>query len=247
MRNKLVFLAILSALVLGLATGAWAYTVTVMDTTLVKSYVGSNPYLYNGQYWHDVIGAVGGGSPFQPGFAVEKAEITWSGADVQIKFYTNYPAAGLVIGGTNVGVADLFLDLDENGIFESGVKMSGADQGKFYGSLDIIQYSAYYFGSGGWIYGGKYDQTNPQDPPVTFTSTANPISGTLSWTGSGPYEVVIDLPGVNSDGSWNKFGFFWGVAHCSNEAISAVVTPLPGAVWLLGAGLLGLLGWRRRQ
>lgn len=230
------------------APGAWATTKTILDTTLVASYQNGSAVTWQGEFWHEVIGEPGGGTPFKPGFDVSKLEVTWTGPDVQLKFFTNYPESGLVVGGINAKVADLFLDLDENGIFEAGVKMSGADKGKFYSTISGVANSAAYFDSTGLIYGDKFNKDNPTGSPVyILSSVATPVVGTLDWTGTGPYEVIIDLPGVNSGGDWNTFGFFWGVAQCSNDGFAGTAAPIPGSLLLLGSGILGLVGIGRRR
>ena len=56
---------------------------------------------------------------------------------------------------------------------------------------------------------------------------------------------LVDLPpGVVLTTAYgiNDQGWIVGVAS-NNHAF--LLTPIPGAVWLFGSGLLGLVGWRR--
>ncbi len=260
--RKVFLLALMLALAGLTAThSAWAYTQTIWDTTLVRSYQNNAPVTWKGADWHDVIGEVGGGTPFTDGFDVQKVEVTWNNADIQFKIFTNYPATGMVVGSYNTGIADLFIDRNADfnggipGRYDAVIKMSGSDVGTVYsdGVAWTVYFSQFSFGSTGYIYGGQYDQLNPRDSvvefiPGTFNGSSTPVLGTgsVAWTGSGPYVVVIDLPGLNATHEWDKFRFVWNVAHCSNESISGTaVVPLPAPVWLLGSALLGL--WARRR
>ena len=46
--------------------------------------------------------------------------------------------------------------------------------------------------------------------------------------------MVYQAPGPNDNGVWQ-------------EAFNPNAVPIPGAVWLLGSGLIGLIGIRRRS
>jgi len=235
------------------ADGSWAYTQTIVDTTLAQSFKDYTPINWSGSEWHDVIGDPGGGTPFKDGFDVSKVEVTWSGADVHLKFFSNFPAGGLTVGGKATGVADLFIDRNADGVgslgyYDAVVKMSGPEVGKVYddSAAWILTYSHYYFGDSGLIYGGRYDAAALKTPEVHFDGTTVIGVGTVTWIGSGPYEINIDLPGINTAGDWNTFNFVWNTANCANESImGTAMIPLPASLWLVGTGLLGLVGWRR--
>ena len=98
------------------------------------------------------------------------------------------------------------------------------------------------FSPTGLIYGGQYDQANPQSAPTQVTSA---FTGTtdVDWTLSGGglnNQVDIDLSGLGLTGPWN---FFWGTATCSNDGFSGVVpAPIPGTLLLLGSALMSLVG-----
>jgi hypothetical protein len=44
---------------------------------------------------------------------------------------------------------------------------------------------------------------------------------------------------------WNRALSDAEISNLYNDGAGYAVVPLPGAVWLLGPGLLGLVGWRR--
>ena len=68
---------------------------------------------------------------------------------------------------------------------------------------------------------------------MTYTGKLQP-----SDTGSSLYHTVVAnfSPGISVNTAAGK-----------SDSVSPVPVPLPGAVWLLGAGLIGLVGVRRRK
>jgi hypothetical protein len=60
--------------------------------------------------------------------------------------------------------------------------------------------------------------------------------------------VDIGLPiyfGFETDGSFDGMFFHKSPDNFGLDNLSTMTTPIPGAVWLLGTGLFGLLGYRR--
>jgi hypothetical protein len=112
-RKKLgSLLTIIMGLVL-LAPGvAAAYSETILDTTLIRPYRWSSPAGGSYSTWRDTIGT----NPSQ--WDIEKLVVTWSGANLEMQIYTNYPQAGL----EGAGQADIALDPDQNGSWNVGVK-----------------------------------------------------------------------------------------------------------------------------
>jgi hypothetical protein len=250
-------------LVLGLILGLWssqslAYTQTFQDETLVQaSGSGSG---YTGGVWYDIIG----GNEYD----ISKIEVTWNGSEVIIDIHTN-------TSGNRIGtdyVADVALDLDQNGVWETGIVLKNDDRSSSYNVNTM-----YTFGNSnnnhwqisdeypGGVYGTNYDRSNnpnqagahdPYDPPVLLKTTATPISDdsvTVNWEADGsptPYLLTLTLTGVNAGGDWNSFDLLWATQTCANDTqyIQATV-PIPGSLLLLGTGILGLglLGWRRKR
>ena len=82
------------------------------------------------------------------------------------------------------------------------------------------------------------------------------VNGNISAPEGGPalqggshYVAALDLADLLGDGTY----YFHYTFECGNDLLMGQVSitgsnvPLPGAVWLLGSGLLGLVGLRRRQ
>jgi hypothetical protein len=67
------------------------------------------------------------------------------------------------------------------------------------------------------------------------------------------YVKIVDIPGSGDfiDSLGNPIydaWVTWGSGGVDLEAVGAInVVPIPGAVWLLGSGLLGLVGYRTRR
>lgn len=96
---------------------ASAYTQSIPDTTLVQPYRGTSPSTYTGwTNWTDIIG-----DPIS-NWQLNKVDVTWTATNtIKMEIFTNYPQAGR----EGAGQADIALDWNRDGIFETGIKMSG--------------------------------------------------------------------------------------------------------------------------
>jgi len=111
---------------------------------------------------------------------------------------------------------------------------------------------------------------NHVDNPPSFDVLATDFSTTKGWEDNVEYEftllyqtnrIKIDLKGGNGflkDGLTifdivggpfpdGRFGFYnYSQAYVTYQGFTEAVIPIPSAVWLLGSGLLGLVGLRRK-
>ncbi len=236
---------VIMGLVLLAPAGAFAYTETIADTTLVLPYQGSHA---NGDPWTDII------AEHPTAWDITKTAITWTGTNLEMQIYTNYPQAGISTDGQNAGQADIALGT--NGTYTVGIAMSGPNLGKIYTVSSWTHPGDLQWGSGSWVYGGKYDEANPKTPDVLIGSGINNLgTATVSWNtapaGSGVnYVIDVIFPdGFNASGDWNTFNFELGSGTCANEVMSGTASnvPIPASAMLLGTGLLGMMLLRRRQ
>ncbi len=205
---------------------ASAYSSSIPDTTLVQDWRYSN--IYGAGNWRDQIAASG-----FTGFDTTKIDVNWSDNDVKIQIYTNAEPAGINVSGIGlVQLADMAIDLDVDGNYETAIIMRPVSRGNIL-SNPIWGTSQDVFGGTGYIYGGRFDQSAPKVTIVEASGGALVGLATVNWVtiGTNPkYRIDIILPsGINSDSQWNEFDFYWGTAQCSNDGIagSAIVSSPP--------------------
>jgi hypothetical protein len=237
-----------------LTGGAWAYDFN--DSTEVEKWTGST----NTHGLYDVIGSLSD-------FNTRGANLSSDGKTLTI--YTNWKPAKDDIRGNVVGVdyrlytADVFIDKDLDGDFDYAVQLDTlTGTGNAY-DLTTYQTSQDFWktvvknsvGPTYWSYGGQFIDTyaSPHSSslspvPVIATGTLRGSTASVVWgtTGdsSAPYSVAVNLSDL---GLVNDWYFVWGTATCGNDTFSGQVrVPEPTSMLLLGLGLLGVAGARRK-
>ncbi|SKA93820.1 VPLPA-CTERM protein sorting domain-containing protein [Paucidesulfovibrio gracilis DSM 16080] len=143
-----------------------------------------------------------------------------------------------------LGSGDLFVNTDNDSSWNYLVRLNNDL------TADVYNFNTSYTDRGAYYLGhadGDYRDYHPAWGKVWGDAL---YSGTWSGKPEFPGEGnvgVISIAGLNID--FDKLSLSYTVS-CANDIMGADTfskTPIPGAVWLLGSGLLGLIGLRRRQ
>lgn len=222
--------------------------------TLTESY--SHQYICDGQYtptysayWATKL--VAGG--------YTSTDSSWTTGDEWNSYYDASVAGVLPIGAWSLGTPDFDYG-DANGVYEMfGAAAGMSPKGSYtatswfvlgfdYSLADVAGDDLIVTAIGGW---------HPEATMSVYVSTDAEYSDTMTWTllgslvstGSKPSGVGYEAPAQYFD--FSDIGVtgvtyvkFVGYGYWIDAAGSTV--PIPGAVYLLGPGLLGLVGLRKR-
>jgi len=72
------------------------------------------------------------------------------------------------------------------------------------------------------------------------------LSGTVADTATGISYIASGRYWTDSSTAGDYLTLGWATATCANDVIRGAPVPIPTAAWLLGSGLVGLVGIRRR-
>jgi hypothetical protein len=187
-------------------------------------------------------------------FQTNSIQIDWIGQTLKFTLNTNMLQNGVTVGGQLFKPADIALDLGKDCDWDAGIYMKGPNQ---YQMVSVSQWGTSkdrMASLSGFTYGGGYKVV--KNGATLFASEYVPVdilSGSLMAAGSGTWDEINDRVTITFDLSGNSHlgdlekGFYtlWGTAQCGNDIVTDKV-PIPGSVLLLGSGLLGLVGLRRR-
>ena len=231
--KTMIILSGLALLLLAPGGAAADSTMTIMDNTWMQPWQYGAVSTYPG--WNNWTASPIGSDPMR-GKSV-KWPSTWSGANLEMQIFTNYPQAGL----EGAGRTDIALSPGSgNGSFSYGIDLRNWDAqqhlANLYSGVSWNHPNAYWAATGD-IYTGAYNPTGvTADPkvPNTVIKSYSGIMGQATVTfsnapaGSGSaYMWDILFPaGFNADGSWNQFDFTLGSGSCANDFFAGAASEI---------------------
>jgi hypothetical protein len=150
-----------------------------------------------------------------------------------IKLYTNFPSTGIWCSHWHTLPADLALDFNRDGIYESAIALTDHDgfiKGGLYRNVSWHN-SDFYAPPGGYNYNHS---------KIVRISAGDWAAGTtVSWSriGSSP-RYCVAISGMEHPEA--PFDIFWATATCANDYTTGHVAPVPASILFMGSGLFGL-------
>jgi hypothetical protein len=187
---------------------------------------------------NDVVGDRIGGI----GFEAYGIDVNLSNpSQITFSLFTNYPQGGITVGSWATFAGDLAIDLPGGSSYEYGIALTnhnGIVAGNLYNVTNWNLSNSY--APSGYIYN--------QNQIVTIGAGTDIGDALISWNsiGSDPtYRIDVTLARnlIPADG----IGLHWPVATCANDYVDGTTSvPEPATMLLLGLGLIGLAGVRRK-
>lgn len=150
----------------------------------------------------------------------------------------------IILGEDDILPGHIFIDSNDNGSYDYAIAFtaSSATAYTLTGSSSMAP-TTYFPSSDPWKLNTNGEVSNVLSS--TYYEFAGSVDGTDITGGSGTHNAIsINLSGLTLGTS---FSTHFTMACGNDNLIGRTNTPIPGAVWLLGSGLMGLIGVRRRR
>jgi len=161
----------------------------------------------------------------------------------EVVITTQYRLSGLLVGNWQTRPADLLLDGAANGVgwdYAIPLVSHGSFTAGHVYSITSLAVSDDFAPSSSYSY-------NHNEYVWIEAGTDKGLSGTVSDTLSGISYVANGWYWDDSNPAGDYLTLGWATATCANDVIKGAPVPIPTAAWLLGSGLVGLVGIRRRM